>query len=61
MTKPFTDPSTQAPALQSLDTRSRDIFRRIVDSFLRDGEPVDEERYDLDEPPASAPPATPAQ
>ncbi|OQM74966.1 heat-inducible transcriptional repressor HrcA [Manganibacter manganicus] len=28
------------PTLQSLDARSRDIFRRIVDSFLRDGEPV---------------------
>ncbi|MBD0414878.1 heat-inducible transcriptional repressor HrcA [Oryzicola mucosus] len=26
--------------LQSLDTRSRDIFRYIVDSYLRDGEPV---------------------
>ena len=26
--------------LQSLDMRSRDIFRRIVDSYLRDGEPV---------------------
>jgi heat-inducible transcriptional repressor len=28
------------PALQALDLRSRDIFRRIVDSFLADGEPV---------------------
>ena len=27
-------------ALQTLDTRSRDIFRMIVDSYLRDGEPV---------------------
>lgn len=35
MTKPVADPS-----LQSLDLRSRDIFRRIVDSFLLDGEPV---------------------
>lgn len=26
--------------LQSLDARSRDIFRTIVDSYLRDGEPV---------------------
>ncbi|RUY91896.1 heat-inducible transcriptional repressor HrcA, partial [Mesorhizobium sp. M7A.F.Ca.US.003.02.2.1] len=39
------DPSSQSPALQSpvfqaLDMRSRDIFRRIVDSYLRDGEPV---------------------
>ncbi|TIQ92066.1 MAG: heat-inducible transcriptional repressor HrcA, partial [Mesorhizobium sp.] len=30
----------QSPALQSLDMRSRDIFRRIVDSYLKDGEPV---------------------
>ncbi|MBL8584070.1 MAG: heat-inducible transcriptional repressor HrcA [Rhizobiaceae bacterium] len=28
------------PALQSLDARSREIFRRIVDTYLRDGEPV---------------------
>jgi heat-inducible transcriptional repressor len=35
MNTPFKDPT-----LQSLDARSRDIFRRIVDSFLRDGEPV---------------------
>jgi heat-inducible transcriptional repressor len=28
------------PALQTLDLRSRDIFRRIVDSYLLDGEPV---------------------
>ena len=35
MTKPVADPS-----LQALDLRSRDIFRRIVDSFLLDGEPV---------------------
>ncbi|WP_274630426.1 heat-inducible transcriptional repressor HrcA [Arvimicrobium flavum] len=35
MTKPITDPT-----LQTLDLRSRDIFRRIVDSYLRDGEPV---------------------
>lgn len=27
-------------ALQSLDQRSRDIFRRIVESYLGDGEPV---------------------
>ena len=26
--------------LQSLDQRSRDIFRRIVESYLGDGEPV---------------------
>lgn len=35
MTTPITDHN-----LQSLDARSRDIFRRIVDSFLKDGEPV---------------------
>ncbi|MEW9807190.1 heat-inducible transcriptional repressor HrcA [Mesorhizobium marinum] len=35
MTKALID-----PALQSLDMRSRDIFRRIVESYLRDGEPV---------------------
>ena len=35
MTMPLTDQN-----LQSLDMRSRDIFRRIVDSFLKDGEPV---------------------
>ncbi len=35
MTKPVAD-----PALQVLDLRSRDIFRRIVDSYLLDGEPV---------------------
>ena len=40
MTKPIVDPTLQSPAFQSLDIRSRDIFRRIVDSYLRDGEPV---------------------
>lgn len=35
MTRPLIDPN-----LQSLDSRSRDIFRLIVDSYLRDGEPV---------------------
>ena len=35
MTKAVPDPT-----LQTLDIRSRDIFRRIVDSYLRDGEPV---------------------
>lgn len=35
MTMPIKDPT-----LQSLDMRSRDIFRRIVDSYLLDGEPV---------------------
>jgi len=28
------------PALQSLDARSRDIFRLIVESYLKDGDPV---------------------
>jgi len=35
MTSPIKDPT-----LQALDLRSRDIFRRIVDSYLLDGEPV---------------------
>jgi heat-inducible transcriptional repressor len=35
MNKPVADPT-----LQSLDARSRDIFRRIVDSYLLDGEPL---------------------
>ncbi len=35
MTSPIKDPT-----LQTLDMRSRDIFRRIVDSYLLDGEPV---------------------
>ena len=35
MTKPVLDPT-----LQSLDARSRDIFRLIVDSYLKDGEPL---------------------
>jgi heat-inducible transcriptional repressor len=40
MTRPITDATVQSPTLQTLDMRSRDIFRRIVDSYLRDGEPV---------------------
>lgn len=39
MTKPLGDNAFSAP-VQSLDLRSRDIFRRIVESYLRDGEPV---------------------
>jgi len=35
MTKPVADPT-----LQSLDARSRDIFRLIVESYLQHGEPV---------------------
>ncbi len=40
MTKPITDPNLHSPAAQSLDGRSRDVFRRIVESYLKDGEPV---------------------
>ncbi|KQZ93943.1 heat-inducible transcription repressor [Mesorhizobium sp. Root157] len=40
MTKPIADPTLHSPAFQSLDVRSRDIFRRIVESYLKDGEPV---------------------
>lgn len=36
MTKPIADQQH----LQSLDMRSRDIFRMIVETYLRDGEPV---------------------
>ncbi|HWK68501.1 MAG TPA: heat-inducible transcriptional repressor HrcA [Rhizobiaceae bacterium] len=35
MTKPVMDHT-----LQSLDARSRDIFRQIVETYLRDGEPL---------------------
>ena len=35
MSKPLPDPQ-----ITSLDSRSRDIFRAIVDSYLRDGEPL---------------------
>ncbi|GHD16910.1 heat-inducible transcriptional repressor HrcA [Tianweitania populi] len=35
MTFPLTD-----PALAALDARSRDIFRLIVDAYMRDGEPL---------------------
>jgi heat-inducible transcriptional repressor len=35
MTKPLMDSN-----LQSLDSRSREIFRVIVDSYMRDGEPM---------------------
>ncbi|MGN6537316.1 MAG: heat-inducible transcriptional repressor HrcA [Mesorhizobium sp.] len=40
MTRPITDATMQSPTLQTLDKRSRDIYRRIVDYYLRDGEPV---------------------
>ncbi|MGE0502736.1 MAG: heat-inducible transcriptional repressor HrcA [Rhizobiaceae bacterium] len=35
MTKPVLDPT-----LSSLDARSRDVFRHIVDAYLKDGEPL---------------------
>ena len=35
MTKPVLEQN-----LQSLDARSRDIFRAVVESYLRDGEPL---------------------
>ena len=31
---------TERPYLQSLDSRSREIFRTIVETYLKDGEPV---------------------
>ncbi len=42
MTKHSSAPTPPVPVSQwqSLDARSRDIFRRIVDSYLKDGEPV---------------------
>ena len=42
MTKHSSVPTPPVPGSQwqSLDERSRDIFRRIVDSYLKDGEPV---------------------
>ncbi len=52
MTKPVLDPT-----LQSLDMRSRDIFRRIVDTYLRDGEPVGSRNLSR-MPPSSLSPAT---
>ena len=36
--RPFSDPPAQS--LASLDRRSREIFRRIVDSYLTTGEPL---------------------
>src|SRR5579871_6209007 len=47
MSQPLPPPRNAAPAagekgsaLQNLDRRSREIFRRIVDSYLETGEPV---------------------
>ena len=33
-------PSVPAPALAELDERARDIFRRVVESYLETGEPI---------------------
>ncbi|MBY8917195.1 heat-inducible transcriptional repressor HrcA [Nitratireductor rhodophyticola] len=40
MTKPVLDREFQEHALQSLDSRSREIFRVIVETYLRDGDPL---------------------
>ncbi|MGH6956023.1 MAG: heat-inducible transcriptional repressor HrcA [Caulobacteraceae bacterium] len=41
MTNPFVGmPLARGPALAELDTRARDIFRRIVETYLETGEPV---------------------
>jgi len=43
MSKPESHPLAQPPhgsALQALDRRSRDIFKRIVDQYLESGEPI---------------------
>lgn len=37
---PFLSQGTSAASLPELDTRARDIFRRIVESYLESGEPV---------------------
>ena len=36
----FPGVSTRAPTLSELDERARDIFRRVVESYLETGEPV---------------------
>ena len=40
MIAPFDRPAADSGALANLDARSREIFRRIVDSYLSTGEPV---------------------
>ncbi len=40
MIAPFDRPAADTGALANLDARSREIFRRIVDSYLSTGEPV---------------------
>ncbi len=38
--RPATSPAPNSSALANLDSRAREIFRRIVDSYLASGEPV---------------------
>jgi heat-inducible transcriptional repressor len=40
MTQLFSGFSAQTPSLTDLDSRARDIFRRVVESYLETGEPV---------------------
>jgi len=40
MNSPVQKPELPLPALASLNQRSREIFRQIVDSFLTTGEPL---------------------
>jgi heat-inducible transcriptional repressor len=40
MTHLFPGPIVRAPGLAELDTRARDIFRRVVESYLETGDPV---------------------
>ena len=40
MTHLFPGPIVRAPGLGELDSRARDIFRRVVESYLETGEPV---------------------
>ena len=40
MTQLFPGPIVRTPGLAELDNRARDIFRRVVESYLETGEPV---------------------
>jgi heat-inducible transcriptional repressor len=40
MTHLFPGPIVRAPGLTELDSRARDIFRRVVESYLETGDPV---------------------
>jgi heat-inducible transcriptional repressor len=40
MTQLFPGPIVRAPGLAELDARARDIFRRVVESYIETGEPV---------------------